>query len=274
MRCPKCGFISFDNMDSCLKCNKNISEATKAFQGSILKVTTPSFLKIPTPTEDDIQIEGAAEVGGEIEFTDPDLEILIDEEEEQGDIDFQLGSGEDGEDDLPLAGDFDEAATFGDEEDDIDLSADLGQFEDVPEDDTFSFEDLDDEVEESKEALPNMDIPEELDDISDLLPPDTLSEDAQPVEQSAAVDQTVSQETIAEPESGDDSSLAEPEDDLDFSNLDFDLNGVEEIAGEQGDVADEQAPAEKAYPSEGADMDEDLDFNLDLGGLTIKDEKK
>jgi hypothetical protein len=69
MRCPKCGYISFDNLDSCLKCSKNISDATRAFQGSTLKVNTPSFLKISVPDEDELQIEGAAEVGGEIEIT-------------------------------------------------------------------------------------------------------------------------------------------------------------------------------------------------------------
>ena len=64
MRCPKCGFISFDNLENCLKCNKDISDATRAFQGSTLKVATPSFLKISVPDENDLQIEGAAEVGG------------------------------------------------------------------------------------------------------------------------------------------------------------------------------------------------------------------
>jgi len=274
MRCPKCGFISFDNLDTCLKCNKNISDATKAFQGSILNVSTPAFLKIPVPSEDDIQIEGAAEIGGDIEFTDPDLEILIDEEDDQGDIDFQLDADEESDVDLSLDDGFDEAATPGDEQDDVDLSADLGQFEDVPEDDTFSFEDFDEEVEESDESLPAMEVPEELDDISDLLPPDALSEDEQPLEQSVAVDQAGSEEISSELEPGDDEIPAEPEDDLDFSSLDFDLSAAEQVAEEQSAGAAEPAPGGEAYPAEGADMDEDLDFNLDLGGLTIKDEKK
>lgn len=258
MRCPKCGFISFDNLETCLKCNKDISAATKAFQGSIQNVATPSFLKFSVP-DDDIRIEGAAEVGGQIGFADPDLEILVDDGEEQDQIDFNLDSADDADDNLPLASDFDEEATFGDDkEDDIDLSADLGQFEDVPEEDTFSFEDFDDDAETPEEAdLPDMEMPDELNDISDLLPPDSISEDEPPADQ------------FEEPVN------AEPEDDLDFSNLDFDLSGAEEVTAEQETA--EKTARDGAYaglsPSAAADMDEDLDFELDLGGLTIKDTK-
>ena len=258
MRCPKCGFISFDNLETCLKCNKDISAATNVFQGSIQNVATPSFLKFSVP-EDDIRIEGAAEVGGDIEFADPDLEILVDDGEEQDQIDFNLDGADDSGDSLPLAADFDEDATFGDDkEDDIDLSADLGQFEDVPEDDTFSFEDFDEEAETPEEAdLPDMELPDELNDISDLLPPDSIPGDEPSADQ------------IEEP------VKAEPEDDLDFSNLDFDLSGAEEVAAEQS--AAEKTAQETAYegasPSAAGDMDEDLDFQLDLGGLTIKDAK-
>lgn len=277
MRCPKCGFISFDNLDSCLKCNKDISDATRAFQGSTLKVNTPSFLKISVPDEDELKIEGAAEVGGEIEFTDPDLEILIDDEGEGGGIDFDLDSGDDADEDLPLAGDFDEAATFGDDEDGgTDLSADLGQFEDVPDDDTFSFEDFDDEAEESEEKdAPAMDLPDELNDISDLLPPEDSAAEEPLKEPLAEMNQSEPMEAAAE--SGDDVPLAEPIDDLDFSNLDFDLNGAEAAVGGQEGAAETAAPAaepEKAYAASSVDMDEDLDFNLDLGGLTIKDDKQ
>jgi hypothetical protein len=272
MRCPKCGYISFDNLESCLKCNKDISDATRAFQGSTLKVTTPSFLKISVPDENDRQIEGAAEVGGEIEFADPDLEILIDDDDDQGGIDFELDADEP-DDDLPLAGDFDEAATFGDDGDgDTDLSADLGQFEDVPEDDTFSFEDFEEETEEPEETDQTaMDLPEELNDISDLLPPDSSTDEEPVAGQIEEVDQA--ELVAAATESADNVSLADPEGDLDFSNLDFDLSGSEEAAADQENSA-EQAEPEEASPASAVDMDEELDFDLDLGGLTIKADSK
>jgi len=268
MRCPKCGFISFDSLDSCLKCNKNISEATEAFQGSTLKVETPSFLKIPTADENELQIEGAAEVGGEIEFADPDLEILVDDDDDQGGIDFNL-EADDETDDLPFASEFEEETTLDDEEgSEFDLAADLGQFEDVPEEDTFSFPDDDeDDGEELEETdLPGMDMPDELNDISDLSPPDTPAVDEPIAELSAEPDLASPTETPNEP-------AAEPEDDLDFSNLDFDLNGVDEVVGSQ----DETAPAadiDDALSPAASSMDEELDFDLDLGGLTITTGKK
>ena len=180
MRCPKCGFISFDNLDSCLKCKKNISDTAQAFKGSTLKVQTPTFLKLQTPDEEDMQIEGAAEVGGEIEFSDPDLEILVDDEE-QDEIDFSLEEDDDAGTDIEFSEDFEGSPTFEDEagaEEEMDLSADLGQFEDVPEEDAFAFTDDEDDEEDAFDSaadadFPAMDIPDELDDISDLSPPET-----------------------------------------------------------------------------------------------------
>ena len=54
MRCPKCGYISFDNVEKCLKCKKNIADASSLFQGSVLKVTTPVFLKL-VPDEEELE---------------------------------------------------------------------------------------------------------------------------------------------------------------------------------------------------------------------------
>lgn len=263
MRCPKCGFISFDNVSKCLKCSKDISEATKAFQGSTLNVDTPSFLKIPLPTEGDMQIEGAAEVDGEIEFADPDLEILVNDGD-QGTLDFDL-EGDD-EEDSGDTGSFEEVA-----EDDIELSADLGQFEDVSDDDTFSFEDFDDDDEQEDTAETDfaaMDMPEELSDISDLSPPEIAMDDESPAEATSDFDQVEEEEP---------QQAAEPEDDLDFSNLDFDLGTAEEAAAAGDEALDGQAIAaefDELSPVAAASMDEDLDFSLDLGGLSIHDDRK
>ena len=85
MRCPKCGYISFDNVEKCLKCKKNIADASSLFQGSVLKVTTPVFLKL-VPDEEEVE-EVAAEseelelAEEEFEISDPDLDILLEEDE-------------------------------------------------------------------------------------------------------------------------------------------------------------------------------------------------
>jgi hypothetical protein len=44
MRCPKCGFISFDHLTSCAKCGKDIAEVASELQGTSIKVATPMFL--------------------------------------------------------------------------------------------------------------------------------------------------------------------------------------------------------------------------------------
>ena len=286
MRCPKCGYISFDNLDSCLKCNKDISDLTQAFKGSTLKVETPSFLKISLSDGEEQQIEGAAEVGGEIEFSDPDLEILVDDEDDQGGIDFSLEDDEEVDEALSFSDDFEETTAIDEADEDIDLAADLGQFEDVPEEETFSFSDeADDEnIESSGDAdFPAMEIPDELDDISDLSPPEQY-----PVEE--AVVEAVAEESEEEPieapleaaleQDGITEQLAdpEPEDDLDFSNLDFDLGNVEEVVEEPVVASQEEtvaAVAEEEEPMPAtSSMDEDLDFDLDLGGLKLSSTKK
>lgn len=43
MRCPKCGFISFDQLGTCKKCNKNISELTAEIEGMVFEVPAPRF---------------------------------------------------------------------------------------------------------------------------------------------------------------------------------------------------------------------------------------
>ena len=285
MRCPKCGYISYDNVDTCLKCNKDISSSTSAFQGSTQNVPVPSFLKFE-PSEADRELEGAAEVGGDIEFADPDLEILVDGDDDDDGIDFSMGDDDDDAgDDIALAEEFGDIESFGadDDEDDLDLSADLGQFEDVPEDEGgFSFADEDeDEAEGSEEVVAAMDIPEELEDISDLSPPGSepppLEVAEEEPEPAAALDMEEEEpEPAAALEAEEEEpeapavAAAEPEDDLDFSSLDmdFDTEETDEIPSEEF-----ASPAQEAKSSE-SDMDEELNFDLDLGGLSIHDDLK
>jgi hypothetical protein len=44
MRCPKCGFISFDHLTSCAKCGKDVSAVASELQGTSINVETPMFL--------------------------------------------------------------------------------------------------------------------------------------------------------------------------------------------------------------------------------------
>ncbi|MDD3618319.1 MAG: hypothetical protein RBR09_13210 [Desulfobulbaceae bacterium] len=75
MRCPKCGYISFDLIEKCVKCGKNINAASKQLQGTVGNVPPPAFLS-PDYTEreaerEEQQVEHAGEqafdLGGEEE---------------------------------------------------------------------------------------------------------------------------------------------------------------------------------------------------------------
>ncbi len=50
MRCPKCGYISFDTLGSCKKCKKNISELVEEFEGTVFESPAPVFLHIEPGT--------------------------------------------------------------------------------------------------------------------------------------------------------------------------------------------------------------------------------
>ncbi len=44
MRCSKCGYISFDNLDSCPKCAVSLTETAAQLQGAVFRAEAPFFL--------------------------------------------------------------------------------------------------------------------------------------------------------------------------------------------------------------------------------------
>jgi hypothetical protein len=46
MRCPKCGYISFDHQEICRKCNKNIEDTVTEINGTVCDALAPSFLQL------------------------------------------------------------------------------------------------------------------------------------------------------------------------------------------------------------------------------------
>jgi hypothetical protein len=262
MRCPKCGFISFDNVETCLRCNKDISEMTKAFQGSTLNVAPPVFLKFTALDEDDeLSLDG--DDGDEIEFADPDLEILVDQDgageaDQDGGMDFAFG--DDQEDESAAAQALKEEFGATDTEDDgyqaAEGALDLGMFEDTSDEDTFVFEDS---AVDEPPPPPSMEIPEELSDISDLSPPGTAG---------TAMPPPIADEPESPAAEAPAPFAAEPEDDLDFSSMDMEFD-----LGEEVPAAGEASPAAEKAARPGSRMDDDLNFELDLGGLSIHDDK-
>lgn len=44
MRCPKCGYTSFDNLERCKRCKKNIAATAAALMGTTVDAVPPAFL--------------------------------------------------------------------------------------------------------------------------------------------------------------------------------------------------------------------------------------
>jgi len=262
MRCPKCGFITFDHLDTCLKCNKNIKSASENLHGSVYNVSAPTFLKFNVEPEAEAEEldEAFFEEGdafADEEIRDPDLDILLDEGEE-GDEEIEFAADEGEEEDAEIA------MTFDDEEEEEGVAFSLEDFEedaDLP------------RLGKTAEAAPeekaiNIGLPDELSDMSDLEPPPALKE----------VADDLAPGRMAE------------EQDLD---LDFELNLDEEDLGPAAakeaksvDLADltlqdldldEEEPKTPAGSKKPApkrmDLDEELDFELDLGDLKLDDDE-
>lgn len=52
MRCPKCGYTSFDNQDRCRKCKKRLSSSAATLMGTVINATPPSFLLTARPQQE------------------------------------------------------------------------------------------------------------------------------------------------------------------------------------------------------------------------------
>lgn len=100
MRCPKCGYISFDHQEICKKCAKNIGDTVAEVNGTVYEALAPVFLNLGAQSGfsgGGSSAEGSAPQGwavaehgealamgeeGGITFVDDDEIILADEDEE------------------------------------------------------------------------------------------------------------------------------------------------------------------------------------------------
>jgi hypothetical protein len=258
MRCPKCGFISFDHLDECLKCKKNIKASTGALGGFVLNVKPPVFLDLQPPPGDEGSEGGALDD----DFVDDDLDILIDEDEPEELAEISLDDASE----IELS----ESISMADEEEDREIEIDLSQFEDAyrPKVSPSEVSAPGDDHEEVSIHLDlpgeevKIELPDELSDMSDLAPPKKVEETA----------------TMALEESGD---ADFPDFELDDLNFDLGLDdldderptaskGGEETVLSLDDIEFPDTLAPGGDKKERAkDMDDDLDFELDLGGLSI-----
>ncbi len=238
MRCPKCGYISFDHLELCLKCKKDISETSSQVEGTTFQGEAPVFLKLQTESNSYDMGDDSSDEFGEIdniEIEDPDLDVLV---EDKGGIEFDGG-------DIEPMDDEEFSISMDDEEPEEDLDLDLEQFSDFEEN-----------IEESKDV--QMSIPEELADMSDLSPPAT------------------SDSPLPEKDDGFNLDLDEFASDFSLSSSGKEEGEVANLSPEDiGDISPAQ-PEEPttAFDDAMEDLDSDLDFELDLGDLELPKEKK
>lgn len=266
MRCPKCGFISFDHLEKCLKCKKDISAVSETLKGGVMHVASPVFLNLQAQDDQSDESDFVAEGEG-IEVEDAeDFDLIVEEDsveegeeevllevdqnaEEEGFIDFEMSSDEDKDSEIAID------STFFDDDDEVEEQLFDNQLDSLSEEDTDALE---------------MDVPDELLDMSDLAAP-SLSEDAKSADQDA-------QDEL--------NSL-----DIDLDSFDFELESdlsagdeslpasdkvEEEISLGDIDFSDTiNGPAKEGSKQPGAmDMDQDFDFDLDLDGLSIREDDR
>lgn len=147
MRCPKCGYISFDHQEICKKCAKNISEAVAEVYGTAHDAPVPTFLTLG-PTA------GFSGRGA------PETSVMQERMGTGGDDEFTLGEDNGiafvDDDEVILADDGDE------------LVMELEGFSDVSPREEFTLE-LAEDQEGSEVKPPSLDFGDL--DISDLAPP-------------------------------------------------------------------------------------------------------
>lgn len=264
MRCPKCGYISFDHLEKCLKCKKDISAVSETLQGGVMHVASPVFLNLQSQDDQSDDSEFVAEGEGiEVEDADGDFDLIVEEDsveggeeevllevdqnaEEEGFIDFEISS---------------------DEDEDSEIAIDSSFFDDEEVEEQLFDNQLDSLSEEDTDAL-EMDVPDELLDMSDLAAP-SLSEDAKSADQ----------------DSHDELNSL----DLDLDSFDFELDSDLSAGDESLQASDKEeeeislgdidfsdtinGPAKEGSKKSGAmDMDQDFDFDLDLDGLSLHED--
>lgn len=89
MRCPKCGYISFDDRESCGKCSRDLKEMADQLAGTVSRVAPPEFLAAAlaaqaAPAEED---DSAGFAVADAEFDPEQLGIAqVDEEAESDEV--------------------------------------------------------------------------------------------------------------------------------------------------------------------------------------------
>jgi hypothetical protein len=279
MRCPKCNYISFDEVEICGGCKKNIAKYSQALHGVIFKAECPDFLWFQKPEEEpeeeetELLEEDAESESTEAEGDDTEIDMGFGDDESEGPAADDTVEFTPDAEDTDLGLDLDTADTATDEEpQEIEFDLDAASpevekeqkeetqeaaldLEDTKESSLFDVDDAEDKglADLSMDGLDDLDI--ELDDAEEVAPP------------SVKLDKTPEKKQPAKKKQAEE---APGLDDLDLSGLmpsaaeeapDISLDDIGELRLEET----ETEPSKKAAEGDGADLLSDLSIDgLDL----------
>ncbi|MGD9948829.1 MAG: hypothetical protein AB7U29_10145 [Desulfobulbus sp.] len=155
MRCPKCGYTSFDHLESCKKCHKPFASTADEINGTTYEAVAPLFLKITR----DLEKESVPKPVQKIDFEEIDLE---EETPLRPGIDTEFSL----DDDLVIEAEHRGNLSFAEQNEE--LVVNLDDFQEVAPHDEFTL-DLEKKSNEDNSQLPPIDFGDL--DISDLGPP-------------------------------------------------------------------------------------------------------
>ncbi len=287
MRCPKCGYISFDHLEECLKCGKNIKAVSEELNGTVFNVVSPAFLVFGDDEENasDKAFTEAFDTGDE--YIDEDIEAFIDDGDgtnQEEELDGAVFAVE--EDDIPagISSEDKNEISLADDvvDEDREIEIDMSQFEQEPggaDDDSYgnaAFEYADNNEEGDSDAIP---VPAELSDLSDLAPP--AVDDLGFGEDSSVPGQEQQKAVTEKPPMQENEEFSLDDLDLDLGLDDLDLNtesvGSKDAAISFDDIDfseilnSDAGRSDKKTTASSADIGE-LDFELDLDGLELDKE--
>ncbi|MBC8209379.1 MAG: hypothetical protein H8E79_09475 [Desulfobulbaceae bacterium] len=174
MRCRKCGYISFDHLDVCRRCNKAIPEELQA-EGATIAAAAPSFLggaavsgvadKAPesidaVSADEPVEVVSDFEIETSPEELEDDLEIVFDDLDSSDPV----GSVEH----IDSPSELSEAPEDDEVDGELELPFDLLSEDMLNRDDAYVESTIEEEPEKEEEI--SLELPSELADISDLAP--------------------------------------------------------------------------------------------------------
>lgn len=275
MRCPKCNYISFDEMEICGGCKKNISKFSKALHGVIYKAQVPDFLWMQKP-------EAAPEEDAETAEEEAEEEIAVSEEDDGLDMGLEETAADEPELDLdspaadeePQEIEFDlEGDAGGGQEPEVpqqEIALELPQEDEDPELD-FALDDEDAAAEET--GLPDLSM--DMDGLDDLELQLDKHEAAEP--SAVSLDKpSAAKKTPEKPEKKSakkEKAAPAPEASLDLDE--FDLSGLMPPAAEDGQIEEigglslEKDSSGKGQKKGKGKQNDDLLSDLSVDGLDL-----